>query len=69
MLSNDISIPNKCPVLGIAIDPAVKGKRTDNSPSIDRLVPELGYVKGNIHIMSWRANRIKNNGSLEDWKN
>jgi hypothetical protein len=68
LLPNDISIPKKCPVLGIVIDSAVKGKRTDNSPSIDRLVPELGYVKGNIHIMSWRANRIKNNGSLEDWK-
>lgn len=64
----DVIIPDKCPILGININQEVRGFRADESPSIDRLVPELGYVKGNIHVLSWRANRIKNNGSLEDWK-
>ena len=39
---------------------------TDNNPSIDRIDPTKGYVSGNIHIISWRANRLKNNGSLDD---
>ena len=39
----------------------------DNSPSIDRIIPELGYTKGNIQIISHRANNtIKNNGTIEE---
>jgi len=33
---------------------------------IDRLIPELGYVKGNVTWMSRRANQLKNNGSLRE---
>lgn len=39
-----------------------------DTPSIDRHVPEQGYVKENIVIMSNRANILKNNGSLEEFK-
>lgn len=34
-------------------------RRYGNSPSVDRVKPELGYVKGNILVCSLRANRIK----------
>lgn len=38
------------------------------SPTVDRLRPELGYVAGNINIISSKANRIKNNATLEELK-
>jgi len=41
------------------------GPRT-NSPSIDRIIPELGYVQSNCSIISARGNTIKNNGTLEE---
>jgi hypothetical protein len=59
----DVKIPEFCPVLGIPLRHGV-GKPCDNSPTIDRIVPEVGYVPGNILIISYRANRIKNNASF-----
>ena len=66
----ELGIPDVCPVLGI---PIVKspgdstGERNDNSPSLDKFIPSLGYVKGNVQFISDRANRIKNDGSPEEW--
>jgi len=42
------------------------GFSAEFSPSIDRLVPNSGYVKGNIAVISFKANRMKNNGSTEE---
>lgn len=61
----DLVFPEICPVLGIPIK-ARSGSFSDNSPSLDRTIPALGYVKGNVVIMSYRANRIKCHASLED---
>ena len=58
---SDIQIPDTCPVLGIKLEKA-SGERTYASPSLDRLVPELGYVKGNVCVISWRANKLKGEG-------
>lgn len=55
---NDLVVPDVCPVLGIPIARS-EGVLSHNSPSIDRFVPNLGYVKGNVAIISYRANRIK----------
>ena len=63
----DIVIPSTCPVLGLPLRKGVK-KTQDGSPSLDRLSPERGYVKGNIWVISHRANRIKNDSSLEEIK-
>lgn len=61
---SDIVIPTHCPVLGI---PLFKGCRNSpNSPSIDRHIPSLGYVIGNISIISYRANTLKRDASLEE---
>jgi hypothetical protein len=48
-----------CPALRIAlrIRRGNKGP-TDNSPSLDRVIPHLGYVKGNIAVVSRLANQI-----------
>ena len=61
----DITIPHLCPVLGTPIIVG-SGKPTDNSPSLDRVVPLLGYVKGNVLVISNRANRIKNNATIAE---
>ena len=60
---DDIVIPETCPVLGIPIGDF--GTR-DNRPSLDRVVPTLGYVVGNIHVISFRANRIKSDASPDE---
>ena len=57
---------NKCPVFGCDFTISKKGESRDSSPSLDRIVPELGYVKGNVIIVSLKANRMKNNGTIED---
>lgn len=62
---DDIKIPNKCPVLGIKLKPSIKGI-SENNPTIDRIIPSLGYVKGNIVVVSWRANRLKSNASFDE---
>lgn len=63
----DLKIPSNCPVLGIPLFRNVGGKRpTANSPSVDRIIPELGYTKGNIQIISHRANVMKNDASPEE---
>ena len=60
----DIKIPKVCPILGIPLH--YRNKRSDDSPSVDRIDPTLGYTKGNVVVVSWRANRIKSNASFEE---
>lgn len=62
---DDVVIPEVCPLLEI---PLVKGTVgfNGNSPSLDRVVPDLGYVKGNVWVISMRANSIKRDASLEE---
>lgn len=62
---SDIQIPEICPVLGIPL--VVKqGGRQNGTPTVDRIKPELGYIQGNITVISWRANRLKNDATLEE---
>lgn len=61
----DIKIPEMCPVLGMKLKKC--GYRgSDNSPTVDRIIPGKGYVPGNIVVISHRANRIKNNATLAE---
>jgi len=61
----DIVIPEVCPVLGIPLRFS-DDYRNDHSPSLDKIKPELGYVKGNIAVISWKANRLKSNGTATE---
>ena len=61
----DIIVPEVCPVLGIPLNTGV-GKVTENSPSLDRIIPEKGYVRDNIVVVSHKANTIKNNATIEE---
>lgn len=52
-----------CPALGIAL--SWFGGRTEGSPSLDRIKPNNGYIKGNVAIISDLANRIKSNATTD----
>jgi len=59
---DDLDIPDVCPALGIKLD----SDERELKPSIDRIIPRLGYVKGNVCVISVRANRIKNNATADE---
>lgn len=63
-----LPLPTHCPVLGIKLNYAGQVKRgfVNDSPSLDRAIPSLGYISGNVKIISWRANRIKSDATLEE---
>jgi hypothetical protein len=61
----DLMVPSHCPVLGIPLVICIEYAR-DNSPSVDRINPALGYVKGNVCVISHKANTIKSNGTADD---
>lgn len=61
----DVVIPEFCPLLGIPLEINTHGA-SHNSPSIDRIDSTKGYVKGNVWIISHRANTVKNDASLQE---
>lgn len=64
LVVEDIHIPERCPVLGIPLKHCI-GPRgfSDYAPSLDRIIPRFGYVRGNVRIVSARANRIRYNAT------
>ena len=62
----DFEIPQFCPALGIELITSNSHDSKDSSPSLDRFYPDKGYVKGNVFVISFRANRIKNDSSIEE---
>lgn len=61
---SDIAIPDRCPVFGVPFDTGVG--QSPYVPSVDRIDSSKGYVKGNIAIISWRANLLKNDATYEE---
>jgi len=62
----DVVVPDVCPVFGTPLrwgsdDPKCK-------PSIDRIDSDNGYVPGNVAVISWRANTLKNNGTADEFQ-
>jgi hypothetical protein len=62
---NDFEIPEVCPIFGIQLEFGTTAVH-DRSPSLDRIIPHLGYVPGNVAVISHRANQIKNSGTAEE---
>ena len=54
-----------CPAFGTPLDINIK-KGEEGHAQLDRITPELGYVKGNVVWLSERANRIKDDATIED---
>ena len=73
MQSFDIDV---CPILGIPMQWGIgahfgqgrngASNQSNNSKSLDRIDSTKGYLKGNVHIISWRANNLKKDATLEE---
>lgn len=57
---DDIYIPILCPVFGFKL---LKG-HPNRAPNLDRIIPEMGYVRGNVIVVSALANRIKSDAAI-----
>jgi len=65
---SDIVLPEKCPILKLPLKLNMgtgAGGRND-SYSLDRIIPSLGYVKGNVQVISHKANSMKYSASPEE---
>ena len=57
---SDIVIPQVCPLLETPIVRDVIDRTNMHVPSLDKIIPSLGYVKGNVRVISFKANMVKN---------
>jgi hypothetical protein len=63
---SDIVIPEYCPYLGLKLESfSQRGDPRMNVSSLDRIIPELGYVKGNVEVISHLANTMKSNANKD----
>lgn len=60
----DVIIPTNCPVFGIPLDHSDRF----HAPTLDRVINDLGYVPGNVMVISAKANRLKNNGTIDEFE-
>jgi len=71
IVQDDIpDVPEFCPIALIPIH--FKEERSkgpcDNSPTLDQVDPKLGYVKGNVRVISHKGNRWKSDMTCDDLK-
>lgn len=63
---SDCIVPEYCPILGLKLEYGSGKGYKPSSPSLDRVVPSKGYVKGNVRVISGRANLLKNDATIEE---
>ena len=64
---DEIGIPITCPILGMPLF-FHKERVKDDSISFDRIDSTKGYEKGNVVVVSYRANKIKTDATLDELK-
>ena len=63
-VSDILPLPTHCPVFGIELRNSA-GPLDYATYSLDRIDNSKGYVSGNVAVMSYLANRLKNDGTAE----
>ena len=63
---SDIVIPENCPYLEKPFTFIHGSGNVDTNPSVDKINPQGHYTKENIQIISRKANRMKNNATVEE---
>lgn len=63
---DDIVIPTHCPVLGLELTVFSDKTAAPNSMSLDRIDNDLGYVPGNVIVISYRANILKKDATIAE---
>ena len=65
-----LPLPEYCPILDVKLNYMGTDEFgfVNDSPSIDRIDSTKGYIQGNVMIISWRANRIKADATLDELK-
>jgi hypothetical protein len=62
--------PDECPVFHTPFEWGLsglgRGHAKPNGPTLDRIEPHLGYVEGNVAFISYRANRLKDDGTMQE---
>lgn len=67
LVEEDIVIPTHCPYIGIELSvTAPRGSNRRTVMSLDRIIPELGYIKGNVQVISHLANTMKQDASIQE---
>ena len=59
-----LPLPEICPVFGTPLK--IGSDKPTEWMSLDRIDPSLGYVPGNVQIISYRANTLKNDATIEE---
>jgi hypothetical protein len=62
----DIVIPARCPVFNTPFVIGGSVETRAQAPSIDRIDPNKGYIPGNVQVISFKANAMKQNASIAD---
>jgi hypothetical protein len=72
----NIFAPDFCPIFNTKLNYSGKPNAPEEKPSLDRIDNTKGYIPGNIMVISWRANKLKADATLEQlykaalfWKN
>jgi len=59
----NVAMPENCPCCGnkLTVDTEIRGQGNPHphAPTLDRMVPSLGYVPGNVNIICWTCNWVK----------
>ena len=63
----DVVITNLCPVCEREMKTGGKGGGPC-SPSLDRVIPKKGYVKGNVKVICKSCNSVKSDATVEQLK-